>query len=991
MEILRPIEAQIIKHRDRAAECVCLWWAFGWVDWTETSDSVPTSLKAMGLVMAGISLSRKWDTSRPYWPQFYRRTPVYAGISAAVSAVAYFWKSPGPAFYLFIPLWIGLMAAWYLGIQLFTGASTEGDSGADHPSRQNPDGRWGNSALIEKITARNASGRYDVILGEILILATLGFLGWRLLPGEWPAPLGFCAVIGVWLVVRLTLGPTLPNELKPALVRFSVCLAAIGGSGWVWFLVTGMPVGRFQIVVLIYASALLAAYWYALTRGSERTKVSVAENIRWILLGIVWVVLFHPFFQAGRHGAGDAVWYATMLADMVTQVRAGVFPVFAGQSVYQFNGAIYSLRVAPAFHYLGALVDTATLRALPFFSIQNLLLALVGLAAIGTSYVTLAKLLHRERWSAFSLTVLFIACPGVIGVVFNTDLFMSWMTVPFLPLVFYGVIRSYERDDFTAAVLVGGSLGFMWWGHSPIALWTTLIAGITLGLRHVLRPPSSSAFIKSVVGCVVFSLVAAYPILSVLAFPVEPGAKMASFQVANGAVVASFLKDVFPAVLLPVSAIGRQLSDFQLGYSLWLLFGFSLWRWRGLRGFDFRAFIVASGALVLLLTPIPWLNLTLWNLMPSTLRNVTSNWAMNRLYLILAGLLTYSGALALRASLGAKTLRRSTYYPIVALFCCWSLSEAAKFGKDGPGFWTRTNSSSELRPENSMITSFAYLMFPKPPDYFSHGVTDPQLENRLLSKSALQLEVSNSRSVAAAATNGVRAHFTENLEFVPAPAGEEKSLVTNHSIVLVPGRRYLAEFSFSAPEKASGILEITGKNFFRNYAIPEYGGSRSFGVGADHSNLMPLWTSGNASETIAFRLRRDPEPEDVNDLLPFGSLRLIEYDPEMLPIKVESWIPYRARVTSTDSAWLETPRMYQKAYLARVDGNPSEIRKSPNGLAMIAVPAGTSHVELDLRTPIALQGVFWMSFLTIIGLIGLAVWRFVFGAHHPQHPQESRA
>lgn len=962
------IDKLIIKHRDSAAECVGLWWSLEIVPQAGVAGPVPVTLKAIAVALAALWLSGNWDASDSYLSQFARRLPVYGAIAAAVSAIAFFWVAPVGSFYFFAPVWVGLMAAWFLGVQSF--AAIPGP--ADTLQANSPKGLAG---LARAVAVQSPTRRYDIALGDGCIVATLALAGWHYLPGQWPNPIGFGVLIVLVLAASVSIGRRLQGGLRPAMLQLPVFLAVLGGAGGAWFLFAGMPLARGPVVFLLYSALALFAYRLGLSVSGSKARVSVPENIRWILLGVLWVFLFHPFFSAGRHGGGDAVWYSTMLADMIAQVRAGVFPVFSGQSEYEFNGAIYSLRVAPAFHYLGALVDALTLRTLAVFSVQNLTLALVGLGAIGACYFTLSSLFREDRWSAFGLTVLFISCPGVLGIAFNSDLYMSWMTVPFIPLACFGLIRSFERDDLTSAMLVGGSVGIMWWGHSPIAVWMTLIMGAAQGIRLLFQLRSRGTLARGAAGCIVFALVAAYPILSVLGFPLEKGVKMTGFQVAAAGTVAQFIADVFPRVLLPLSAIGRQLSDFQLGYALWLLFAFSLWRFRRLQAPVFRTLLAASAALVLLLTPVPGLDLLLWRVLPAIVRDMTSNWAMNRLYLILASLVVYSGSLALRAALGSGTLRRPTYTLLLVLSCSWSLSEAAKFGKSDPGIFSRPKASSESWPENAMLTSFAYLIFPQVPAYFSHGVVDPQLENRLLSRSTGRLEKSNAEAIATSAGTGGAVREVARAEFVPAPPDEEKSLVNDSPIILAPGKRYLAVFDFSAPDKASGVLEITGDNFARSYALPEYGGRMSFGVGGEHSRLLPLWTSGRESEPLSFRLRRDPPPADANELMPLGSMRLLEYDPEALPIRMESWIPYRARVRSEDPAWLETPRAFQAAYTARVDGHPAEVSKSPEGLTMVAVPAGVSHVELVLDSPKMLKTVFWVSSLAILGLSALGIYR----------------
>jgi hypothetical protein len=85
-------------------------------------------------------------------------------------------------------------------------------------------------------------------------------------------------------------------------------------------------------------------------------------------------------------------------------------------------------------------------------------------------------------------------------------------------------------------------------------------------------------------------------------------------------------------------------------------------------------------------------------------------------------------------------------------------------------------------------------------------------------------------------------------------------------------------------------------------------------------------------------------------------------------VAIESWTPYRARVTSTGEAWLETPRIFIEGYRAWVDGNPVEASRSPEGLVMIPVPAGASVAELSYQGPFVLRLAYWTALAGWIGL-----------------------
>ena len=122
-------------------------------------------------------------------------------------------------------------------------------------------------------------------------------------------------------------------------------------------------------------------------RGDRRAEVA-----RLLLLAAVATWLLHPFATTRQIGAGDALWYANMLADFVTQLRAGVFPIFVGQTDYAFNGAVYPLRVAPFYQHLAGVLDLLTGRQLGIFALQHLCVLVVGYAGIFSSYLALNAL-----------------------------------------------------------------------------------------------------------------------------------------------------------------------------------------------------------------------------------------------------------------------------------------------------------------------------------------------------------------------------------------------------------------------------------------------------------------------------------------------------------------------------------------------------------------------------------------------------------------------
>lgn len=108
--------------------------------------------------------------------------------------------------------------------------------------------------------------------------------------------------------------------------------------------------------------------------------------------------------------------------------------------------------------------------------------------------------------------------------------------------------------------------------------------------------------------------------------------------------------------------------------------------------------------------------------------------------------------------------------------------------------------------------------------------------------------------------------------------------------------------------------------------------------------------------------------------LPAG-LRAQSYALASLPIRVEGWLPFRARVAApAPGLFLETPRQLVAGYRARVNGRQAVVTVLRSG-GPLAVPlgAGENLVELDYQAPRALRLAGWLSTLTwILGLAALA-------------------
>lgn len=804
---------------------------------------------------------------------------------------------------------------------------------------------------------------------EALILGCgmhLGSSFWSLW-APWPAA---CLVGGIWFAGRLI--RTAPGSgwtYPQALIEPALWLGLVLTAGW--FMTPG-GIQRAHFGLGLGLAAVIALLrWHlcsiekqGVSRRTELARIACVAGLSlWVMRG---------FATPTMHGTPDALWYGTMLHDMVLQTRAGIFPVFLGQTEYQFNGAIYPLRVAPAFHHLGALLDCLTLRTLVTFALQNLLITVIGTCAALACYFCCCSLSRGRRWWAALLAVLFISCPGVVGMAYYTDLFMSWTTLPWVVIAFGSAARSFAQPVRSTFLVLGGATGLLWWGHAPIALWSTIALASLQVLRLVTGGREKFAWMPMACAAGVFLLIAAYPLGSVLLYPPEAGVDAAGFQRATPGNITRLISETFPASVLPLSIGGRSLGDFQLGYALIALWaGGVVWRWRD-GSAAARGLLAWAGLFLLLLWPWPVLNLAAWQAVPGFVRDTTGNWAMNRLYLLCATCVVTASALLFsefRLPSDRKTPRIRWLALAVVLATGWSLLEARKFAL-GSAMALRTadQSAAMLAPENAVVTRFAYLVFPKLPSHFSHGVMDPQLLHRLLSPDMKSVAIDNQQ----AARTTAQPVAATRLFGVAGDIVYEPT----ETLSLVPGQHYLAEFSFALPRVEPVVLQVFGPSLHREYALPEYGEGRSFGQGGEHTNLLPVFTTSEQPEAVRFRLVCTNGRTSSGGVLG-ATVQLLRYEPRQLPVYVTSWAPYRSTVRTPEPGWLETPRMYQTGYTATVNGVKAAVKKSPDGLVAIAIPPGESRVELGWRAPAGLLALFWTSLLSIAGWLGWAVRQVV--------------
>lgn len=756
--------------------------------------------------------------------------------------------------------------------------------------------------------------------GELFAIVATFWLWMRLTGIGLPLPalawIGGAA--GAVLVLTRTPGPRWRGAIAPAVVLLPVI--------WTY---AGIPEGRplSRLALLAVAALAIPCLHRLLEQGPGRHSSRLAWL--WVLvLTSAW--LGDPLLNARAVGAGDAQWYATVLADAIAQFHAGYFPPLIGRSVYAFNGSVFPGAFAPYYQTAGVAVHALTAGALPVYAIQHLLAVGSILGGMLAMFWVLRRQTGAPRAWCAAIAVLYGASPAWVAAIYSMDMYMTLLTMPWLPLVFHGSLRCFQRLNPAAILWTAVPLAMVCLAHPPIGLWTILMLALVHAWRVGRWHQPWAMELRWLLGSAgLFAALTCLPVSSAL------GTTHSSDTFRHEYVIET-LAAHWRSAWRPVSATASLLSDQQLGWSVTLLgFGGLLVGLRQRRREAF-GFLLAAGSLLLLLVPIPGLQSNLWQSLPDFLKNITDNWPTQRILPVLTGLLLVAGGTALLRTWDENKRGRTLVIVGLALALCWSLGEAAKFRRRG-GAVTATAESSVRRilPENIALTRYAYHMFSRQPDYFSDGVMNLAMKQSLLHPLTLQ-PIATNLSAAGAGHTLMRTRLEPDLE-------TDDPFDLKPVLHLRPGREYFLELDFGNMD-TPGTLSIRGERLEREYPINEGSGSADLGRGEGQRKHLTLWTTGEGVENA--RVRFLPRETEAALIGTFAQARFVEIQPALLPVQVEELAPFRAKVRAPRDAWLETSRMFLPGYTATYEGNPVEIRPSPQGLVMVRVPAGTGRVEL---------------------------------------------
>jgi hypothetical protein len=501
-------------------------------------------------------------------------------------------------------------------------------------------------------------------------------------------------------------------------------------------------------------------------------------------------------------------------------------------------------------------------------------------------------------------------------------------------LAFIGLGRSAlrPRDLGWAACILIGSL-IVGAESRPLLIWISVSAAFWIVAVAVSHRFASFDFNRHA-----FTLLFSCALLGAAAAEVITGPTHSdAFSTALGFLAANtrYVRELF----LPLPTPFGGLPVLQLGWGLDLALAAGTLSLFGRRPLGAKLFFAASLGLFICFIRVPLLSDFLVGYFPGNLASMSGFPLGLRITPVIASFSAMAGFLWVATLPQSKGGSIATIAAMSALVV-WCGFQAHRFD-DAAGSISSSKSRDDisLRPENLALSRYAYALM-RLPDYYSNGVTDPRLESRLVDDSGRTL--AGPEQVARV----LEARGVQQVRLVCRPSLSDRWFEITPAITVGPGEHLLLRFEFDPSRSYNGYMIMTAEHGYREYHLPDSGLAWAFGVGDSRSTVLSLWNSGASTEHYNLSVSREPGNDiDIHGGL-FANLSISRVEPGVLPVRLESLIPYRASVSTPTGGWLETFILYLPGYRARVDGNVVPVKMSGEGLAEVRVPPGTHSVEL---------------------------------------------
>ncbi|HEX7631688.1 MAG TPA: hypothetical protein VF388_06120, partial [Lacunisphaera sp.] len=190
-----------------------------------------------------------------------------------------------------------------------------------------------------------------------------------------------------------------------------------------------------------------------------------------------------------------------------------------------------------------------------------------------------------------------------------------------------------------------------------------------------------------------------------------------------------------------------------------------------------------------------------------------------------------------------------------------------------------------------------------------------------------------------------------------------------------PGGTLLLRFEFFGKFNPCGWLIMSSNSGYQeHYLDPRFMGA-GFGAGPMATHTIAVTNSGAHNEHYTLRMKMDGGNTLPRDGGIWGRVHISRYDPDKASVRVDSLVPYRARVIMSEDGYLETPRQWLAGYRAWVDGVPVEPLRAKSGMLGLPVKAGPHSVVLAFTGSARLWTGLVISAAALIGVVLGALMR----------------
>lgn len=702
--------------------------------------------------------------------------------------------------------------------------------------------------------------------------------------------------------------------------------------------------------------------------------VANSEALRLLAILLLTTYAYQPFFSASNMGALDAQYYQYMLHDAIIQLDNGFFPSYVGQSLFLPNGT--PVLLAPYYLLLGQLLNILSFGALNTLLVQHLTVFVSALSAAVILYLAIRNMTPLLRWQAVVLAFAYISSPGVMSLIFHMDMYLSFMAVPFVSAVFYGLVRIYQQHDAIAYVLTASALALVWLAHPPIALWVSILSSVFCVLLIVVVKINPARFI--LLGLMFFLLTywQFFPIFSLnLNSPNH-------VPWGDARQIIGQLLLPLPDAFLPLARGKNGLYFLQLGYLLWFVIAIAaVTAFRSSGTLLLRLLLVLVAVILLLLYPLPGIGHFLWSNVPIFILKITYIWPHQRLYVILASAACLVGALSLQqiSRTGHQALKVVIGIGFTGLFA-WNIHEVNYFIRHGNA--VKNSNESAVLPKNSWSSAhnIHYFVHYLPDEYAGYlirlglGQHVPQLQSRLLdSEKAPVKAFDNQQFVINQCLAGANTKTGEFANLVKLPletvAKEPLSMAT---LRLRPNIHYLVCVDMLT-SRGEALLQLLDDQRRERGGLEVQGPTsrRQFGISFYFAD-----ETGKKGATEVFDLRVWSREKVLVNLYNIG---VTSYDPTSLPIVVESYAPYRAKVVAKpDHRYIEIIKLHVPGYIARVNGVEVPIVESEHKTIIIPLgESGLNNIELSYAGTTGMKISFYVSAISWAGAFMFLIMKLI--------------